>query len=97
MPVNDVTEILNGRRGSNREMALCLGHFDGKSNKFWFNLKKPYDLPCAEHKNGAASSLLPTEGFASRGELKRLRVELEESSDEHSVKKGFSVETAEPK
>ena len=53
VPVNRVTEILNGRRAVTGDTALRLGRFFGTSGEFWLNLQKLYELRCAERKNGA--------------------------------------------
>ena len=60
VPVNRITEILNGRRTVTGGTALRLGRFFGTSGKFWLNLQKLYDLRLAERKNGAAIARLPT-------------------------------------
>ena len=53
VPVNRVTEILNGRRAVTGDTALRLGRFFGTSGEFWLNLQKLYELRLAERKNGA--------------------------------------------
>ena len=60
VPVNRVTQILNGRRSITGDTALRLGRFFGTSGEFWLNLQKLYELRRAEQKNGAAIALLPT-------------------------------------
>ena len=60
VPVNRITEILNGRRAVTGDTALRLGRFFGTSGEFWLNLQKLYELRLAEHKNGAAIARLPT-------------------------------------
>ena len=60
VPVNLVTQILNGRRSITGDTALRLGRFFGTSGEFWLNLQKLYELRRAEQKNGAAIALLPT-------------------------------------
>ena len=60
VPVNRITEILNGRRSVTGDTALRLGRFFGTSGEFWLNLQKLYELRCAERKNGAAIARLPT-------------------------------------
>ena len=60
VPVNRITEILNGRRSVTGDTALRLGHFFGSSGEFWLNLQKLYELRRAEQKNGAKIARLPT-------------------------------------
>ena len=42
VPVNRVTEILNGRCAVTGDTALRLGRFFGTSGEFWLNLQKLY-------------------------------------------------------
>ena len=60
VPVNRITQILNGRRAVTGDTALRLGRFFGTSGEFWLNLRKLYELRLAERENGAAIALLPT-------------------------------------
>ena len=60
VPVNRITEILNGRRAITGDTALRLGRFFGTSGEFWLNLQKHYELRLAEQKSGAAIARLPT-------------------------------------
>ena len=60
VPVNCITEILNGRRAVTADTALRLGRFFGTSGEFWLNLQKLYELRRAERKNGAAIARLPS-------------------------------------
>ena len=53
VPVNRITEILNGRRAVTGDTALRLGRFFGTSGEFWLNLQKLYELRLAERKSGA--------------------------------------------
>ena len=53
VPVNRITEILDGRRAVTGDTALRLGRFFGTSGEFWLNLQKLYELRLAERKNGA--------------------------------------------
>ena len=50
VPVNRITEILNGRRAITGDTALRLGRFFGTSGEFWLNLQKLYELRRAEQK-----------------------------------------------
>ncbi len=60
VPVNRITEILNGRRSITGDTALRLGRFFGTSGEFWLNLQKLYELRLAERKSGPAIAQLPT-------------------------------------
>ena len=60
VPVNRITEILNGRRSVTGDTALRLGHFFGTSGEFWLNLQKLYELRRAEQKHGAEIARLPS-------------------------------------
>ena len=53
VPVNRITEILDGRRAVTGDTALRLGRFFGTSGEFWLNLQKLYELRLAERKSGA--------------------------------------------
>ena len=59
VPVNRITEILNGRRSITGDTALRLGRFFGTSGEFWLNLQKLYELRLAEQKSGPAIARLP--------------------------------------
>ena len=60
VPVNRITEILNGRRAVTGDTALRLGRFFGTSGEFWLNLQKLYELRRAEQRSGAAIARLPS-------------------------------------
>ncbi|MCY4189832.1 MAG: HigA family addiction module antitoxin [Rhodospirillaceae bacterium] len=60
VPVNRITEILNGRRSVTGDTALRLGRFFGTSDEFWLNLQKLYELRLAEQKHGTTIARLPT-------------------------------------
>jgi addiction module HigA family antidote len=59
VPVNRITEILNGRRAVTADTALRLGRFFGTSGEFWLNLQKLYELRAAEQRNGEKIARLP--------------------------------------
>jgi addiction module HigA family antidote len=59
VPVNRVTEILNGQRGLSGDTALRLAHFFGTSAEFWLNLQSLYELRIAERKAGKSIRALP--------------------------------------
>ena len=52
VPINRITEILNGRRSITGATALRLAHFFRTSGEFWLNLQKLYELRLAEQKHG---------------------------------------------
>lgn len=60
VPVNRITEILNGRRAITGDTALRLAHIFGTSGEFWLNLQMLYELRLAEQKNGAEIIRLPS-------------------------------------
>jgi addiction module HigA family antidote len=59
VPVNRVTEIMNGQRAVTGDTALRLAHFFGTSAEFWLNLQKLYELRMAEQKKGKEIAQLP--------------------------------------
>ena len=63
VPVNRITEILNGRRAVTGDTALRLGRYFGTSGEFWLNLQKLHELPRAEQKNGARDRAVAVAGF----------------------------------
>ena len=66
VPVNRITQILNGQRAVTGDTALRLGRFFGTSGEFWLNLQKLYELRCAEREHGAEIARLPSLGADSR-------------------------------
>ena len=66
VPVNRITEVLNGRRAVTADTALRLGRFFGTSGEFWLNLQKLYELRVAEQRNGAKIARLPVLGTHAR-------------------------------
>ena len=60
VPVNWITEILDGRRALTGDTVLRGGNFFGTSGEFWLSMKMLYELRRAEHKNGAATARLPS-------------------------------------
>ena len=59
VPVNRITEILNGRRSITGDTALRLGHFFNTSAEYWLNLQKLYELRVADREHGRAIAKLP--------------------------------------
>ena len=60
VPVNRITQILNGQRAVTGDTALRLGRFFGTSGEFWLNLQKLYELRRAEREYGAEIGRLPS-------------------------------------
>ncbi len=69
VPVNRITQILNGARAITGDTALRLGHFFNTSPEFWLNLQKLYDLRMAEQTKGEEVARLPV--FDSKAWQKR--------------------------
>jgi len=59
VPVNRITQILNGQRAVTGDTALRLGQFFGTSGEFWLNLQKLYELRLAERDHGDEIGRLP--------------------------------------
>jgi len=59
VPVNRITQIINGQRNITGDTALRLGHWFGNSPQFWLNLQSAYDLRLAEKAAGAEIAALP--------------------------------------
>ena len=66
VPVNRITQILNGQRAVTGDTALRLGRFFGTSGEFWLNLQKLYELRRAEREHGAEIERLPSLAGDSR-------------------------------
>ncbi len=66
VPVNRITQILNGQRVVTGDTALRLGRFFGTSGEFWLNLQKLYELRRAEREHGAEIGRLPSLAGDSR-------------------------------
>src|SRR4051812_34638727 len=48
VPVNRISEIINGKRGITADTALRLARYFGTSAQYWLNLQSRYDLEVAE-------------------------------------------------
>jgi antitoxin HigA-1 len=59
VPVNRITEIMNGQRSVTADTAIRLGHWFGTSAEFWLNLQKLYELRVAQKEIGAVVAKLP--------------------------------------
>jgi addiction module HigA family antidote len=51
MPVNRLSEMVNGRRAFNADAALRLSRYFGNSPEFWINLQASYDLSITIHSS----------------------------------------------
>ena len=52
VPVNRVTQILNGQRGVSADTALRLARYFGTTPQLWLNLQKTWELRRAEIEAG---------------------------------------------
>lgn len=52
VPVNRVTQILNGQRGISADTALRLGQWFGSGPEIWIDLQKDHELRIAEAEIG---------------------------------------------
>jgi antitoxin HigA-1 len=59
VPINRVTQILNGTCVITGDTAQRLAHFFGTTPQFWLNLQSLYDLRLAEGKAGKFIKRLP--------------------------------------
>ena len=59
VPVNRVTQILNGQRGITADTALRLGQWFGSGPEIWLDLQKDYELRTAEAEMGEALKNIP--------------------------------------
>ena len=48
VPVNRMSEIVDGRRGITADTALRLARYFGTTPEFWMNLQAAYDLDSAQ-------------------------------------------------
>ncbi|MCL4819134.1 MAG: HigA family addiction module antidote protein [Vicinamibacteria bacterium] len=48
VPVNRISEIVNGRRGISADTALRLARYFETTPEFWMNLQAAYDLDIAQ-------------------------------------------------
>lgn len=67
VPVNRITQIMNGARAITGDTALRLGHFFDTTPEFWLNLQKLYELRLAEQQKGAEIARLPVFDAAAWG------------------------------
>jgi addiction module HigA family antidote len=53
VPVNRLSEIVNGRRALNADAALRLSRYFGNTAEFWINLQTTYDLRVTIHSSAS--------------------------------------------
>jgi len=59
VPMNRITEIMNGQSSVTADTAIRLGHWSATSAEFWLNLQKLYELRVAQKEIGADVAKLP--------------------------------------
>src|SRR5271156_1331388 len=62
VPVNRITQIINGQRSITAGTALRLGHWFNTGPEIWLNLQQLYELHRAQAAIGAAVERLPKRG-----------------------------------
>ncbi len=65
VPVNRVTQIVNGQRSVTADTALRLGHWFGTGAEIWMNLQQMYELRRARQAIGASIDRLPRRDTAA--------------------------------
>jgi addiction module HigA family antidote len=65
VPVNRITQIINGQRAVTADTALRLGHWFNTGPEIWLNLQQLYELRRAQAEIGAAVERLPKRGERS--------------------------------
>jgi antitoxin HigA-1 len=59
VPVNRITQVINGQRGITADTALRLGHWFSTGPEVWLNLQQLYELRRAREQIGAEIERLP--------------------------------------
>ena len=59
VPVNRITQIINGQRGITADTALRLGHWFTTGPEVWLNLQQLYELRRAQDEIGTMVERLP--------------------------------------
>ena len=67
VPVNRITQIINGRRAITADTALRLGHWFNTGPEVWLNLQQLYELRRAREALGAEIERLPKRSEAVAG------------------------------
>jgi addiction module HigA family antidote len=68
VPVNRITQIIQGKRGITGDTALRLGHWFQTSPQFWLNLQAAYDIRVAEAKVAEQIEHLPRRPAVAQSE-----------------------------
>jgi addiction module HigA family antidote len=66
VPVNRITQIINGQRAVTADTALRLGHWFGTGPEVWLNLQVLYELRRARQELGDEVERLPRRGAGVR-------------------------------
>jgi antitoxin HigA-1 len=66
VPLNRISQIVNGKRAITGDTALRLAHRFGTSPQFWMNLQALYELRLAEQHAGTEINELPRRRAATR-------------------------------
>ncbi len=59
VPVNRITQIINGQRGITADTALRLGHWFTTGPEVWLNVQQLYELRRGQDEIGAMVERLP--------------------------------------
>lgn len=59
IPVNRITQIIQGKRGITSDSAQSLGHWFGDVSEFWLSLQAQHELREAAREVGRVISSLP--------------------------------------
>jgi addiction module HigA family antidote len=62
VPVNRITQIINGQRAVTADTALRLGHWFNTGPEIWLNLQQLYELRRARAEIGTTIKRLPVRG-----------------------------------
>jgi len=68
VPVNRITQIVQGKRGITRDTAVRLGHWFHTSPRFWLNLQDAYGIRVAEEKLAEQIEHLPRRPAVARSD-----------------------------
>ena len=71
VPVNRITQIVQGKRSVTGDTALRLGHWFGTSAQFWLNLQSAYDVRLAAQQAGVEIAQLPTRAAMAPNRARR--------------------------
>jgi len=68
VPLNRISEIVNGKRGITADTALRLERYFGVEAQFWLNLQSEYDVRIMKRKIGRdiEQRIIPVKQFTSQ-------------------------------